>query len=97
MRGIRASLLVLILAMSPVAVEAQTGAADAEFREKRAIDYLGGSRESAEREVERYMVWPGQALGYKIGQLKDGAMPLSILEAKMDRWLAARKVARATP
>lgn len=88
------------------------------WTKQRAIDYLGGSRESAEREVERYMAWPGQALGYKIGQLKilalrrkaeaalgasfdvrafhdellkDGAMPLSILEAKMVRWLAARK------
>ena len=80
----------------------------------QAIEYLGGRRTNAEREAERYMVWPGQALGYKIGQLKileirkkaeaalgagfdvrafhhellrDGAMPLSILEAKMDRWI----------
>ncbi len=83
---------------------------------QQAIDYLGGSTPDNEREVERYMAWPGQALGYKIGQLKilalrrkaeaalgasfdvrafhdellrDGAMPLSALEAKMDRWLAA--------
>ena len=100
------------------------GLHDKGWTKQRAIDYLGGSRENAEREVERYMAWPGQALGYKIGQLKilafrrkaevalgasfdvrafhdellkDGAMPLSILEAKMDRWLAARKAARATP
>ena len=85
---------------------------------QQAIDFLGGRRENAEREVERYMVWPGQALGYHIGHLKirelrtkaetalgasfdvrafhdevlkDGAMPLSILEAKMDRWIAAQR------
>jgi uncharacterized protein (DUF885 family) len=84
----------------------------------QAIDYLGGPSPENEREVERYMVWPGQALGYKIGQLKfltlrrkaeatlgsafdvrafhdellrDGAMPLSVLEAKMDRWLARQR------
>lgn len=85
---------------------------------QQAIDYLGGSRDDAEREAERYMAWPGQALGYKIGQLKilavrrkaeaalgasfdvrafhdellrDGAMPLFILEAKMNRWIAAER------
>jgi uncharacterized protein (DUF885 family) len=61
------------------------------------------------------MVWPGQALGYKVGSLKiaalrakaaaalgdkfslpkfheivlkDGTVPLSLLEAKVDRWIA---------
>jgi uncharacterized protein (DUF885 family) len=85
---------------------------------EQAIKYLGGPSPDSEREVERYMVWPGQALGYKIGQLKflalrrkaeatlgsafdvrafhdellkDGAMPLSVLEAKMDRWLAGQR------
>jgi uncharacterized protein (DUF885 family) len=88
------------------------------WTKEQAIEYLGGRRENAEREVERYMVWPGQALGYKIGQLtiralraraeaalgaafdvrafhdellRDGAMPLPILEAKMDRWIAAQR------
>jgi len=65
-------------------------------------------------EAERFMAIPGQALAYKVGQLKireirnkaeaalgdkfnvkdfhtevlkDGPMPLSILEAKLDRWV----------
>ena len=90
---------------------------------QQGIDYLvgtvGSERASAEREVERYMAWPAQALGYKIGALKilelrqkaeaalgppfdirafhdellrDGAMPLFILEAKMDEWIAQQRL-----
>jgi uncharacterized protein (DUF885 family) len=40
----------------------------------RAIDYMvasgGLAREDATAEVDRYYVWPGQALGYKLGELK---------------------------
>jgi uncharacterized protein (DUF885 family) len=40
----------------------------------QAIDYLvdnaGLAREDATAEVDRYFVWPGQALGYKLGELK---------------------------
>jgi uncharacterized protein (DUF885 family) len=69
-------------------------------------------------EAERFAAIPGQALAYKIGQLKlielrkraekaqgakfdvrkfhdevlkDGAMPLEVLEAKIDRWIASTK------
>jgi uncharacterized protein (DUF885 family) len=79
---------------------------------------LGYPEALARSETERYMVWPGQALGYKIGSLKiaelraraqaalgakfnlpafhqvvlgDGTLPLSLLEAKVDRWIAANK------
>ena len=91
------------------------GLHDRGWTRQQAIAYLGGPTPNTVREVERYMVWPGQALGYKIGQLRilalrrkaeaalgtafdlrafhdellrDGAMPLSVLVAKMDRWLA---------
>jgi len=41
---------------------------------ERAIEYMlehtARSRDNIEREVNRYITWPGQALGYKIGQLK---------------------------
>jgi uncharacterized protein (DUF885 family) len=41
---------------------------------RRAVDWMaertGTPREEVSAEVDRYFVWPGQALGYKIGQLK---------------------------
>ena len=71
-------------------------------------------------EAERYIAIPGQALAYKIGELKiqelkqkakaelgdkfdprafhaevlkDGSVPLPVLEAKIDRWIAEVKKA----
>jgi uncharacterized protein (DUF885 family) len=84
---------------------------------EQAIKYMMAneaiSEQGATAEIERYMVIPGQALGYKIGALKirelrskyekqlgtkfnlatfhdevlkDGSLPLNVLETKMDAW-----------
>jgi uncharacterized protein (DUF885 family) len=41
---------------------------------QQAIDYLGGhtalSQHEVETEVDRYISWPGQALSYKLGEIK---------------------------
>ena len=89
---------------------------------EQAIRYMLDNSTMAETdvvsEVERYIAWPGQALGYKVGDLRlqgwrreaqselgakfdvrdfhrevlsDGAVPLDVLEAKIDRWIAARR------
>jgi uncharacterized protein (DUF885 family) len=92
------------------------------WERERAILYLidnaALNEDFAKAEVDRYIVWPGQALGYKIGELRikalraksksalgdrfdlrrfhnalidDGALPLDVLEPRIDEWIAARK------
>jgi uncharacterized protein (DUF885 family) len=78
---------------------------------------------SVQSETDRYIAYPGQALAYKIGQLKflqlrertkkalgdrfdirafhdemldGGALPLDVLDARTDAWIASVK-AKATP
>jgi uncharacterized protein (DUF885 family) len=89
---------------------------------QQAIDYARANSANVEHditvEVDRYIVWPGQALAYKIGQLKlkelraraekelgqgfdlrafhdavlgSGALPLDVLEERMNGWIAAGK------
>jgi uncharacterized protein (DUF885 family) len=76
---------------------------------------------SIQAETDRYVTWPGQALAYKMGQLKilalrerakqelgdrfdirafhdeilgGGALPLDVLEARTDAWIAAVKAGK---
>jgi uncharacterized protein (DUF885 family) len=90
---------------------------------QRAIDYMKANTAKTEHditvEIDRYIVWPGQALAYKTGELKikelraraerelgerfdlrrfhdtvllAGALPLDILEKRVDAWIAKEKV-----
>jgi hypothetical protein len=99
-----------------------TGMHSLRWSRAQAIDYAittaGVHPLEAEAEVDRYAVWPGQALGYKIGMLEiqrlrrvaqealgdrfdirafhvevlqDGAVPLQVLETKVQRWIEAQR------
>jgi uncharacterized protein (DUF885 family) len=99
-----------------------TGLHSKGWTREQVIQYmLENSAESetqATAEAERYIAWPGQALAYKIGELKikqqrtkaeqalgdkfdirefhaevlkDGSVPLDVLEAKIDRWIASKQ------
>jgi uncharacterized protein (DUF885 family) len=84
---------------------------------KYMLDNSSMGETDATAEVERYIVWPGQALAYKIGQLTilrlrdkaekalgakfdikefhaqilmTGALPMTVLERKIDAWIAAQ-------
>jgi len=96
-----------------------TGIHHKRWTRERAIEYMvsktGMTEAEVTREIERYIVWPGQATAYKTGQLaiirmrskaeaalgeafnlrefnemilEDGAMPLGILDEKVERWIA---------
>lgn len=83
-----------------------------------SLDNEAESEASITSEIERYMANPGQALSYKIGQLKirelrakakeelgeqfdikefhnevleTGCIPLALLEAKINNWIASKK------
>ncbi len=89
---------------------------------EQAIKYMLSNSSMGEtdatNEVERYIVWPGQALAYKVGQLtilrlrakaeaelgpkfdirefhnqvlNTGALPMTVLEKKINDWVAASK------
>jgi uncharacterized protein (DUF885 family) len=95
-----------------------TGSVGREQAIKYMVDNSGYHPDSIATEVDRYMVNPAQALGYKVGELKikalrakakaalgdkfdvrrfhnaildDGALPLTVLEARIDEWIAKEK------
>jgi uncharacterized protein (DUF885 family) len=99
-----------------------TGLHSKGWTREQVLAYMDENSSAAEArrvsETERYMAIPGQALAYKIGQIKiselraraeqalgptfdvrkfhtavlaDGALPLDVLEAKIDRWIASQR------
>jgi uncharacterized protein (DUF885 family) len=94
------------------------------WTEDQAVAYFSENSSiplpAIQAEVRRYITWPGQATGYKIGMLKiqelrakaeaelgegfdirgfhdavlgGGAMPLTLLERRIDQWIASGKKA----
>ncbi len=108
--------------MRAVRLVVDTGIHAKGWSREQAIAYmakaLGWSEARAKNQIERYMVWPAQALAYKTGSLKilalrerakkalgeqftlpafhavvigDGTLPLPILEARVEKWIASAK------
>ena len=102
-----------------------TGMHDMQWTRQQAIDFFAEhtakTLHDIENEVDRYIAWPGQALAYKIGELKiqelrrrsedrlgdrfdvrefhdvilrQGAVPLDVLEELVDDWLDEQAAAR---
>jgi len=99
-----------------------TGIHSKGWSKQQAIDFMTDntalSEANIEAEVNRYISWPGQALAYKMGELKirelrskatselgdkfdlrefhdvvlgQGAVPLDMLEAQVNRWIKGQK------
>jgi uncharacterized protein (DUF885 family) len=102
-----------------------TGIHDMGWTRDQAMEFLGSntalSRHEVKTETDRYISWPGQALAYKLGELKirelrgraeralgprfdvrefhdvvlrNGVVPLSVLEEQVDAYIAAARSSR---
>jgi len=73
-----------------VRLVADTGMHAKKWSREEAIDYMVGVEgldvATATSEIERFVVWPAQALGYKLGQLKINALRDAAQEALGDRF-----------
>jgi uncharacterized protein (DUF885 family) len=99
-----------------------TGVHSQHWTRQQMVDYFHDhsslDETNIQSEVDRYIAWPAQALGYKMGQLKilelrdkaktalgpkfdikafhdqvldSGALPMDVLEQRLDAWIAAQK------
>jgi uncharacterized protein (DUF885 family) len=99
-----------------------TGVHSQHWTRQQMVDYFHDhsslDETNIQSEVDRYIAWPAQALGYKMGQLKilelrdkaktalgpkfdikafhdqvldSGALPMDVLEQRVDAWIAAQK------
>ena len=99
-----------------------TGLHSKGWTREQVLEYIDANSATSDArriaETERYIAIPGQALAYKIGQLKiselrqraerelgarfdvrkfhtailaDGALPLDVLEARIDRWIETQR------
>ena len=102
-----------------------TGVHAQHWSREQIVDYFhahsGLDEATVQSETDRYIAWPGQALGYKMGQLKilelrakaqetlgakfdikafhdqvidSGALPLDVLETRIDSWIDSQKAAK---
>jgi uncharacterized protein (DUF885 family) len=98
------------------------------WSKQQAIDFMKANTAltdaNIEAEVNRYISWPGQALAYKLGELKirelrtraettlgarfdlrafhdavlrQGAVPLDVLEGEIEGWIESRGVGARGP
>jgi uncharacterized protein (DUF885 family) len=99
-----------------------TGVHSEHWNRQQMVDYFHAHSSiddtNVQAEVDRYIAWPAQALGYKVGQLKflelrakaqkalgpkfdirgfhdtildSGALPLDIVEQRVDAWIASQQ------
>lgn len=99
-----------------------TGLHAKKWTRQQVVDYFKANTPGSERDIftesNRYVVWPGQATSYKVGQLKiielrelakkelgakfdlrayhdlvlkNGALPMNLLEENVKAWIAAKK------